>query len=153
MWILIYLASITAANLIILQFGPAMTPLTSFVLIGLDLVIRDKLTDKISKKAMFTMIAGAGVATYAINSGAAQIALASSLSFTVACLCDWSVFVRASGTWAQRSHKSNAVGSVVDSLLFPTIAFGNLMWGIVAAQIIAKMAGSVVWVWAIGENK
>ena len=36
-------------------------------------------------------------------------------------------------------------GAAVDSLLFPTIAFGVLMPEIIALQFIAKVSGGAVW--------
>jgi hypothetical protein len=39
----------------------------------------------------------------------------------------------------------------VDSLLFPTIAFGALMPHIVAMQFVAKVAGGAVWTWLLGR--
>jgi queuosine precursor transporter len=144
--ILIYLFSITLANIIILQFGPSMTPITGFLLIGLDLVLRDKLSDKLSAAKMLTMIVAAGLITLAINRDAMQIAVASSLSFSIASVADWIVFKQSVGTWSARSHKSNAVGAVVDSVLFPTIAFGALMPTIVIGQIAAKFLGAALWV-------
>jgi uncharacterized PurR-regulated membrane protein YhhQ (DUF165 family) len=36
-------------------------------------------------------------------------------------------------------------GAAVDSLVFPTIAFGGLMIEIVAMQFISKVVGGFVW--------
>ena len=41
--IAIYIAAMTAANLSVAAFGPAITPVNAFVLIGLDLALRDYL--------------------------------------------------------------------------------------------------------------
>ena len=148
-----YLLSITAANLIIQHAGPQATIVTAFIFIGLDLVLRDKLHGKISSLKMFAMIAAAGLITLAINAAAWQIAVASSLSFAVASIADWCVFARSGGSWSVRSYKSNLIGGIVDSVMFPTLAFGTIMPGIMIGQVAAKFFGGVVWVRLIGENK
>ena len=40
---------------------------------------------------------------------------------------------------------SNIAGAAVDSVVFPTLAFGGLMWEIVALQFFAKTIGGFVW--------
>jgi uncharacterized PurR-regulated membrane protein YhhQ (DUF165 family) len=45
----------------------------------------------------------------------------------------------------KRSNISNVAGAAVDSLVFPTIAFGVLMPHIVAMQFFAKIAGGFIW--------
>ena len=40
---------------------------------------------------------------------------------------------------------SNVVGAAVDSLIFPTLAFGALMPAIVLMQFAAKVAGGAMW--------
>ena len=42
-------------------------------------------------------------------------------------------------------------GAAVDSLLFPTIAFGALMPQIVLAQFVAKVAGGAFWAWVLAK--
>jgi hypothetical protein len=38
----------------------------------------------------------------------------------------------------------------VDSVLFPTIAFGAFLPAIVLGQFVAKVAGGAVWSWILG---
>jgi hypothetical protein len=45
----------------------------------------------------------------------------------------------------------HVAGAAVDSLLFPTIAFGALMPHIVLAQFVAKVAGGAFWAWLISR--
>jgi hypothetical protein len=40
---------------------------------------------------------------------------------------------------------SNVVSAAIDSLVFPTLAFGALLPWIVAGQFAAKVAGGAVW--------
>jgi uncharacterized PurR-regulated membrane protein YhhQ (DUF165 family) len=95
------------------------------------------------------LIAATGLLTYVLNPAAGMIAIASAVSFTAAAVVDWGVFIKASGTWFARSTKSNIAGAAVDSLIFPTLAFGVLMPHIVALQFAAKVAGGAVWAWLI----
>jgi drug/metabolite transporter (DMT)-like permease len=47
--------------------------------------------------------------------------------------------------WFIKSNGSNVSGALVDSLVFPTIAFGGLMIEIVAMQFLAKVIGGFIW--------
>ena len=73
------------------------------------------------------------------------IAIASAVSFTLASLADWAVFNKISGQWIKRSNISNTVGALLDSIAFPTIAFGVLMPEIVLLQFLAKVFGGFIW--------
>ena len=143
--VFIYAAAMTAANLLASAFGPVITPLNSFVLIGLDLALRDWLHVRISPSRMLMLIAVTGGITYSLSPAAGQIAAASALSFTAAALADWSVFQRLRGGWLSRSMGSNVAGAAVDSLLFPVLAFGLVMPHIVAMQFAAKLVGGFAW--------
>ena len=123
--IAIYAVAMIVANLLVAKFGPSITPINAFVLIGLDLALRDWLHVRIKTWQMGALIASTGLLTYALNQQAGMIAVASAVAFTAAAVIDWSVFVRASGSWIKRSNVSNVAGAAVDSLVFPTIAFGS----------------------------
>lgn len=144
-----YAAAMTLANLSVATFGPSVTPINAFVLIGLDLALRDWLHVRLRIWQMGALIAATGLLTYALNPTAGQIAIASACAFTAAALVDWGTFVRLRGSWLRRANGSNIAGAAVDSLLFPTIAFGVLMPHIVATQFVAKVAGGALWAWAI----
>lgn len=147
--IFIYAAAMTLANMSVATFGPAVTPINAFVFIGLDLAIRDWLHTKLQPIQMGGLIAATGLLTYVLNPAIGTIALASAASFTVAAAADWFAFARINGSWARRSNGSNIVGAAVDSLVFPTLAFGVLMPHIVLAQFAAKVFGGFVWTSAI----
>lgn len=150
--IISYTIAMTIANLLVVAFGPAITPINAFVLIGLDLALRDWLHIKLSAKKMFGLIVATGAITYALNPTAGQIAIASAVSFTAAAFIDWGVFQKLSKqSWIVRSNASNIAGAAVDSLIFPTIAFGVLMPYIVIMQFIAKVTGGAIWSFAIAR--
>lgn len=140
-----YAVAMVAANLLVATFGPSISPINAFLLIGLDLTLRDWLHVRLKTWQMGGLIVGTGAFTYLLNPAAGMIAVASALSFLVAALVDWAVFVKTTGSWIKRANISNSAGAAVDSLLFPTIAFGVLMPEIVALQFVAKVSGGAVW--------
>jgi uncharacterized PurR-regulated membrane protein YhhQ (DUF165 family) len=143
--IIAYAFAMTAANLLIVKFGVWMSPVNSFLLIGLTLVLRDWLHVRLKSWQMALLITASGAITYLLNPAAAQIAIASSTAFTLAALVDWAVFAKVTGTWFRRSNVSNVAGAAIDSVAFPTIAFGVLMPEIVLAQFASKIVGGFIW--------
>ena len=89
-----YIASIVAANMLVAHYGPSVTVINAFALIGLDLVLRDYLHDSWRGKLapMAGLIAVAGVISYVANPATGRIAVASTVAFAVAALVDWSVY-------------------------------------------------------------
>jgi uncharacterized PurR-regulated membrane protein YhhQ (DUF165 family) len=84
--------------------------------------------------------------TYLLNPSAAFIAIASTTAFVAAALADWAAYsALRSRPWMIRANGSNVVGALVDSILFPTIAFGAFLPAVVALQFLAKIAGGAVW--------
>lgn len=149
--IAIYAAAMTAANLIVAALGPWVSPVNAFVLIGLDLALRDWLHVRLKVWQMGALIAVTGALTYVLNPTAGMIAIASAAAFTSAAVVDWSVFAKLRGSWLFRANGSNVAGAAVDSLIFPIIAFGALMPHIVLMQFAAKVAGGALWAWAISK--
>jgi queuosine precursor transporter len=151
--LLAYAVSMLVANLTVAAFGPVVAPINAFFLIGLDLALRDWLHVRLKVWQMAALIVGTSLLTFAVNPAAQNIAVASAVSFALAAVADWLVFSRIRGTWTKRSNYSNVAGAAVDSLLFPTLAFGGLMPGIVLAQFAAKVAGGAVWTWMLSRRR
>jgi len=143
--IVIYAVAMTCANLSIAAFGPWVSPINAFFLIGLDLALRDWLHVRLRVWQMGALIGATGLLTYILNPSAQHIAIASAVSFALAALADWLTFTKLQGSWLRRSMGSNVVGAAVDSLIFPTLAFGALMPSIVLMQFAAKVAGGAMW--------
>lgn len=146
-----YAIAMTLANLSVATFGPMVSPINSFFLIGFDLAMRDWLHVRLKQTHMLALIAGTGVLTYVLNPAAGMIAIASASAFTLAALTDFAVFSKVSGSWLKRSNASNVAAAAVDSIVFPTIAFGALMPHIVLMQFVAKVAGGAIWALAISR--
>ena len=150
--VLIYAAAMTLANLSVAAWGPWVSPINAFVLIGLDLALRDWLHVRLRAWQMGALIACTGLLTYALNPASGMIAVASACAFSAAALVDWATFARLRGSWLFRANGSNVVGAAVDSLIFPTLAFGALMPHIVAMQFVAKVAGGAIWAAVISKK-
>jgi queuosine precursor transporter len=68
--ILIYAAAMTLANLSVATWGPWVSPINAFFLIGLDLALRDWLHVRLKAWQMGALIASTGLLTYALNPAA-----------------------------------------------------------------------------------
>lgn len=148
--VLVYIGAITTANLLVARYGPGVSVLNAFLLIGLDLTMRDWLHDiwrEHRAVKLTALIAAAGLISWALNPAAGRIAIASAVAFVVAALCDWGVYhLMRRRTWSERANTSNIVGAGADSLVFPVLAFGfPVLWVIVLGQFTAKVAGGAVW--------
>lgn len=151
----IYAAALVGANLSIAAFGPWISPINAFVLIGLDLTLRDRLHDALHGRPWFWFQMGAlilvsAAVSYALNPAAGRIALASFIAFCASGVADAAAYhllrKSARGTdYMFRVNGSNVAGAAVDSVLFPTIAFGAFMPAIIALQFAAKVGGGFVW--------
>jgi hypothetical protein len=154
----IYLIAIVAANLSVATFGPDVVIVNAFVLIGLDLTTRDRLHELWHHRGLIwkmgALIAAGSAISYLLNAGAGRIALASFLAFALAAVMDTVVFswLKRKG-WLVRSNLSNVASAAVDSILFPTIAFGSILPLIVLGQFIAKVAGGFLWSLVLGWTK
>lgn len=140
-----YIFALIAANLLVAAFGPTVTPINAFLLIGLDLALRDALHFQLKNWQMATLILAASVSSYLLNPASGQIAIASAIAFLLSNAIDWIVFSRTKGNWLKRSNISNASGALIDSLIFPLIAFGSILPAIIAGQFLAKVAGGAIW--------
>lgn len=157
--LLSYAAAMMLANLTVfaaVSSSPSLIPLVTgvnaLILIGLDLALRDWLHTKLTRIQMGGLIVGASMLTFLFNPAAHQIASASAISFAAAAVADWAVFSRLSGYWNRR-HSSNVAGAAVDSLLFPTLAFGSLMPGVVIVQFAMKVVGGAIWTFLLSRRK
>lgn len=151
--IIAYASAMLTANLTVAAWGPWVSPINSFLFIGLDLALRDFLHVRLPRAGMAALIVCTGLGTFLLNPAAGHIALASSVSFMVAAVVDWAVFARLAGSWLRRSAWSNVAGAAVDSIVFPLMAFG--VGGLVYAplQFLAKTAGGTMWAWLLSLGR
>lgn len=143
--VIVYAIAMILANLLIAVFGPTLAPFNSFVLIGLDLALRDWLHVRLKPLNMLCLIVGTGCATYLLNPTAGAIAIASALAFNFAAIADWVTFARLRGSWLFRANGSNCVGAFVDSIVFLLLVPFPFSWAIAMQMIVVKIAGGAFW--------
>ena len=149
-YVILYLSAIVLANLSVAQFGPSVAIINAFLFIGLDLTARDKLHDAWKGKRLFlkmaSLIAAGSLLSWILNRNAGPIALASFVAFASAATVDALMYQALAKLpkWA-RINGSNIPAAAIDSLVFPTLAFGGILWPIVFGQFFAKVAGGFVW--------
>lgn len=159
----VYLSAIVGATLVTtwaldrfgLEAAATVSLFNAFLFIGLDLTCRDALAESFGRTGyawkMGLLIAAGGGVTWLINQDAGRFAIASVVAFTFAMTADAAVYwLFRDRPWFERVNSSNAVGAAVDSLLFPTIAFGVLLWPIVIGQFLAKVFGGAIWSVVLG---
>lgn len=148
-----YIASIVAANVAFVLFGVVpigfgLTAPSAVLLAGLAFIFRDYLHRAAGAKWCLVAIT-AGAALSAVLSP--SLAVASAAAFGFSELADLAVFSRLRRRgFTQAVVASNAVGIVLDSLIFLSIAFGSLAF--LPGQIVGKVyatAGFLLWRGAI----
>jgi queuosine precursor transporter len=145
-----YLAANILANLSVSFFGPISTPINAFLLIAFDLVSRDKLHERWNHKnlwpKMLLLVGTGAIISWLLNRGAAQIATASFIAFLLTGLTDTIVYqLLKNHTRFLKVNGSNVVSAAVDSIAFPTIAFGSFIPWVVLGQFGAKVIGGYLW--------
>lgn len=146
----LYLAAIIAANLMIAHFGPQATIITAFLFIGLDITARDGLHESWRGRGLWlkmaALIAAGSLMSWLVNRDAGPIAIASFAAFAASGAADTLTYhALRHRAWAVKVNGSNIVSAAVDSLVFPTLAFGGFLPLVVLGQFIAKVSGGAVW--------
>ncbi len=150
MYVFLYLLAIVLANLSVTKFGSTFVVINAFLLIGLDLTSRDKLHEKWHNKNLFLkmslLIFMGSFLSWIINNDSGRIAIASFLSFAITASIDTVIYqILIKKSKIIKVNGSNIVSAITDSIIFPTIAFGEFIWGVVLGQIIAKFLGGFLW--------
>jgi len=154
-YIVVYLVAIVAANLMIIWLGPVISIFNAFLLIGLDLTLRDKLHDLWDGEGlwwkMLLLICGGSGITIVLNYDALHIAIASATAFLASGIGDSVTYQALRGkTFQVKVNASNVTGSLIDSIVFPVMAFGYPpLWGIVLGQFLAKISGGAIWAYLL----
>ncbi len=152
--ILIFLSAIVLANLSVVYFGPISTPFNAFILIGLDLSLRDRIHEKWHGNnlglKMFGLICAGALITYLLNRNAGMICVGSVVAFASALMVDSLLYERFfEKSKFTKMNYSNIGSALTDSILFPTIAFGVFMPLIILGQFVAKILGGALWAWIL----
>ena len=184
-----YLGAIIVANLVVAKWGLDVVvdlggPIgqiqvvffTALLLIGLDLTSRDFLHELWKEKLwenMLKLIVAGSLLSLVVNFALAQagwgapweivqnIAIASTIAFFCAGLADTFAYqLLGEQERLLRINGSNVASGFVDSLIFPTLAFGILagapigeaiLWSVTAQMTVAKIIGGFLWAFGIVE--
>jgi hypothetical protein len=95
---------------------------------------------------MFVLIFSGSMISYLINKDAKQIAIASCASFFIAGSFDFIVYQVLKGhSRAFKMNASNIVSAIIDSLVFPWIAFKMIDPAFSLGQSSLKIFGGIFW--------
>jgi uncharacterized PurR-regulated membrane protein YhhQ (DUF165 family) len=152
----LYLAAIVAANLVTAKFGPSASIVNAFLFIGLDLTSRDKLHEAWHRNGivwkMGLLIVAGSLISYALNQSAGGIAIASFAAFACSSIVDTIVYrFLHERSYMVKVNGSNVFSALVDSLVFPAIAFGGFLPLVTLGQFAAKVAGGALWAYFLGK--
>lgn len=157
----LFLASIITANILAATFGLVPIGLGLYVAAGtfaagFALYARDAVQDSVDVYRWGRLIivglilAGAALSWVVTTTLAtpfpggpspARIAAASAVAFTISELADWCIYSPLrERSWAGAVTASNAVGGVIDSLIFLSLSGFGVTFGSVTGQWLAKMA-------------
>ena len=148
-----YIAAVVAANVVVSIYGPGVSVLTAFMLIGMVITTRDRLHDmwgaNLRRNMGALILAGSGLSLL-LGGGVSRIALASGASFLLSESVDALLYhVLRERSWYQRANGSNLASSATDSVLFPVLAFGAFLPWVIAGQFVAKVFGGAIWSWVL----
>ncbi len=148
----VYLLAVVFANLIVARYGQAALPWTAFLLVPLDLLTRDVLhhewaNDRLWPK-MTALIATGSLLAFALNHDAGRVALASFLAFASAgAVNTWIYHLLKNGSRYQRMVASSCLAAVVDSVVFPFVAFDDPSVWLCVTQATAKATSGAIFSW------
>lgn len=156
--IIIYLGAIVTADLLVTHFGQRALVVTGLFIIPLDLFSRDLLHDfwkgKFLGIKMFLLVCTGSLLSFFINSNSKMVAIASACSFAIVGVVSFIIYqALIERNRAFKMNVTNSIGAVVDSLLFPWIAFGAIDFKISAVQSILKIIGGLFWVSLLTKKK
>jgi len=150
----LYLAAFTLANFIVLWFGKTGLIFTALLLIPFDFVMRCMFHEQwkgielIAK--LGALVAVSSAITYLINQDAKNIALASVGGFISAQIVAGIFYqLTIKKSYFIKVNGSDAVGIILDSIVFQMIAFGFITYEITLSQTLLKIIGGFFWYWVI----
>lgn len=152
--IILYLTAFIIANFLVLYFGKYGLLLSSLFLIPFDFVMRCFFHETWKGKELILklgfIVLSASVLTYLINYNSQNIAIGSAGGFISAQIFAgifYQLFINKS--FFLKVNGSDAVGILVDSIVFQLLAFGSLNIYIMLSQFILKIIGGLFWYWIL----
>jgi uncharacterized PurR-regulated membrane protein YhhQ (DUF165 family) len=149
-----YLLGFVLSNFVVLWFGANGLIFTALFLIPFDFVMRCMFHEQWKGKELIlklgSLVIVSSSLTYFINSESKNIAVASALGFIAAQIVAGifyqltikkKTFIKVNG--------SDAIGILVDSLVFQLVAFTSINSYITLTQLCLKLVGGLFWYWII----
>lgn len=150
----IYLLAFVLSNFIVLWFGANGLIFTALFLIPFDFVMRCLFHETWKGKELILklglLVLTASLLTFLINQNTLNIAIASAIGFISAQLFAgvfYQIFINKS--YFVKVNGSDAVGILVDSIIFQLIAFSVVLPEITVSQFLLKIVGGLFWYWII----
>lgn len=150
----IYLLAFVLSNFIVLHFGSTGLIFTALLLIPFDFVMRCLFHETWRGKELIIKLGAlvliASIVTFLINRNTLNIAIASSCGFVCAQIISgvfYQFFINKS--YFIKVNGSDAVGILVDSLIFQFIAFSVILPEITISQFLLKILGGLFWYWLL----
>ena len=150
----IYLIAFTLANFIVLWYGNVGLIFTALFLIPFDFVMRCLFHETWKGKELVlklgALVFTASMLTFLINRNTLNIAIASSCGFVCAQIVAgifYQFFINK--PYFIKINGSDAVGILVDSLIFQIIAFSVILPEITISQFLLKIGGGLIWYWIL----
>lgn len=147
-----FLLAVVLANLAVAEFGQVALVFTAWVLIPLDMLVRDVLHDRWRGRQLGLRMAGliglGALIAVVSNPAAAGVVTASVVAFGLSMAVNAVVFevlARHGAGRMLRMNGSNALAAVVDSIAFPMLAFGTVTFELTVAQAGSKFLGGLFW--------
>ena len=150
----LYLLAVVAANFAVAAWGQVALVFTAFVLIPFDLVARDVLHEKWKNNRLWlrmaALIMSGSAISFALNYNVWRVAIASFVAFALAGATNAIVYHWLDGhKRSLRMNVSNFLAAIMDSVIFPLVAFSGLSWFLSASQAVLKFAGGFLWIWLL----
>jgi len=151
---LAYVGTVIAANWLVQTYGVVpvgfglMAP-AGVYLIGLALVLRDFVQWSLGKVRMLAALAAGAILSLLVADP--HLAIASAAAFTFSELADFALFTWIAPRWGRAVAIGGAVGAIVDSAIFLSIAFGSLAF--MPGQLLGKAYGIALAVILISARR
>lgn len=150
----LYLSAFIFSNFIVLWFGQTGLIFTALFLIPFDFVMRCIFHETWKGKELIiklgSLVLASSVITYLINSETKSIALGSAFGFIAAQIFAgifYQLFIKKA--YLIKVNGSDAVGIMVDSIIFQLIAFNSINIFITFSQFSMKLIGGLLWYWIL----
>ena len=150
----LYLLAFVFANFIVLWFGSKGLIFTALFLVPFDFVIRCLFHETWKGMELFLKLGAlvliASALTYIINRDSLNIALGSACGFIAAQIFAGIFYqIAIKKRYFIKVNGSDAIGILVDSIVFQIVAFEIIIPSITLSQFLLKIIGGLFWYWVI----